>query len=433
MRSLAPYSRLTSSPSSSRKGRRLRPGSMLDVERFSAELPGLAAGRQILFDELARLAKPETELTVSEHADRYRVVSPESGSPFPGPWSTNRVPYLREPQDCLHPDHPSRRVTLKFSAQTGKSELGVNWFAYVVDRAPGPMLTVLPTGNEAIKYNRVKIQPTIDASPRIRHRVRPENSRDEGASTTAFKRFAGGFNQITTASSSKGLQMVSIRWLVLDEVIPKAPLVDSRGGFPNRGRADSSWRGRFAPCHQRSDCERTIRLRRFGRSPGVRRTLTRAGGFCRWLRSWTAWTGARRRRSAGWIARRCVTGSIASTGRVWRASSTTGRRVPSLVFRRSNWLSSRRSSRRVRIVRRTGSCAGVGSTSNASSPRGSVSTFIRAMSESSSRNWASPTSVRGPVIQLKTSGPSRLSKKLPARAEGPSRGTARDDAGRNLV
>src|SRR5580704_17154460 len=71
----------------------------------------------------------------------------------------------------------------------------------------------------------------------------------------------------------------------------------------------------------------------------------------------------------------------------------------------------------------------VGSTSNASSPRGSVSTFIRAMSESSSRNWASPTSVRGPVIQLKTSGPSRLSKKLPARAEGSCRRPARDDAG----
>jgi phage terminase large subunit GpA-like protein len=53
------------------------------------------------------------------------------------------VPYLREPMECLHPDHPSRRVTLKFSAQTGKSEVGVNWFCYIVDRAPGPMLSVL--------------------------------------------------------------------------------------------------------------------------------------------------------------------------------------------------------------------------------------------------------------------------------------------------
>ena len=107
--------------------------------------------------------------------------------------------------DCLHPDHPARRVTVKASAQTGKSELGVCWFAFIVDRAPAPMLTVLPTGAEAVKYNRVKLQTMIDASPRIRHRVRPENSRDEAASTTAFKRFAGGFDQITSASSSKGL------------------------------------------------------------------------------------------------------------------------------------------------------------------------------------------------------------------------------------
>jgi phage terminase large subunit GpA-like protein len=209
----------------------------LEVERFIASLPDLAAGRATLFAELARLAMPETEITVSEFADKYRVVSPESGSPFPGPWRTDRVPYLREPTDCLHPDHPARQVTLKASAQTGKSEIGVNWFCYIVDRAPGPMLTVLPTGAEAVKYNRVKIQPTVDASPRIRHWVRPENSRDEGASTTAFKRFAGGFNQIVTASSSKGLQMISVRWLVLDEVSGYLRDVDGRGSPSSQARA----------------------------------------------------------------------------------------------------------------------------------------------------------------------------------------------------
>jgi phage terminase large subunit GpA-like protein len=208
-----------------------------DVERLRAELPGLASGRQILFGEMARLAKPEVALTVSEFADRYRTVSPESGSPFPGPWKTSRVPYLREPMDCLGPDHPARRVTLKASAQTGKSELGVNWFAYVVDRAPAPMLIVLPTGGEATKYNRVKLQTMIDASPRIRHRVRPENSRDELASTTSFKRFAGGFGQITSASTSKGLQMISVRWLILDEISGFPRDVDGRGSPSSQARA----------------------------------------------------------------------------------------------------------------------------------------------------------------------------------------------------
>ena len=56
---------------------------------------------------------------------------------------------------------------------------------------------------------------------------------------------------------------------------------------------------------------------------------------------------------------------------------------PKPPFRRTNWLSSRRSSRRVRIVRSTASCAGVGSTSSVSLPKVSASTFIRAMSESS--------------------------------------------------
>ena len=67
------------------------------------------------------------------------------------------------------------------------------------------------------------------------------------------------------------------------------------------------------------DCERTIRPRSFERWPGGRRRSTRAGGFCRWLRSGTEWIGALRRRSGAWTARRCATGSIASTRRVRRA------------------------------------------------------------------------------------------------------------------
>src|ERR1700733_9990406 len=57
----------------------------------------------------------------------------------------------------------------------------------------------------------------------------------------------------------------------------------------------------FAPCDQRSDCERIIRRGSFERWPGGRRMPTRAGGFCRWLRSETAWTEARGRRSGAKI------------------------------------------------------------------------------------------------------------------------------------
>ena len=58
---------------------------------------------------------------------------------------------------------------------------------------------------------------------------------------------------------------------------------------------------------------------------------------------------------------------------------TEGPRVPSLACRRSNWLSSRRSSRLARTVRRTGSCAGGGSTLSGSSPSGSASRSTNAI------------------------------------------------------
>ncbi len=63
----------------------------------------------------------------------------------------------------------------------------------------------------------------------------------------------------------------------------------------------------------------------------------------------------------------------------------------SLACRRSNCPSSRPSSRPGRIVRRTGSCAGGGSTSSASSPSSLASTFTSARSENCSRSSASPT------------------------------------------
>ena len=66
-----------------------------------------------------------------------------------------------------------------------------------------------------------------------------------------------------------------------------------------------------------------------------------------------------------------------------RASSTTGRKVPSLACRRNSWLSLRRSWRPARTVRKMASSGGGASISSVSLPRGSASTFIRAMSESS--------------------------------------------------
>jgi len=208
--------------------------------------PDLVLGAQVLFKGLEAASRPLDELTISEFSDRYRYVSEESGSPWPGQFRTDRVPYLREPQDCLHPDHPARRVTCRWAAQLGKSTAIENWFCFIVDQSPGSMMIVLPTLEEATKFNRVKLQPTIEASKRISHKVMPVNSRDEQGSTTSFKRYAGGFCQIVNAGSSKGLQMVSIKYLAMDEVTGYPRDVDGRGSPRDQARARQKMYGDLA-------------------------------------------------------------------------------------------------------------------------------------------------------------------------------------------
>lgn len=217
-------------------------------ERF----PEVRSGASVVFGAAAAASHTVENLTVSEHADRYRKVSEESGSPWPGDFRTDRVPYIREPQDCLHPDHPARRGTCRWAAQLGKSTILENWFCYIVDQAPGSMMITLPTLEEATKFNRIKLQPTIEATPRIRHKVVPVSSRDEQGSTTFFKRFAGGFCQIVNAGSSKGLQMVSIRYLAMDEVTGYPKDVDGRGSPRDQARARQKMYGDLAKEFQAS-------------------------------------------------------------------------------------------------------------------------------------------------------------------------------------
>lgn len=235
----------------------------MTIHDVRLRFPRLPRGTTVLFRGLEAASRPVEDLTISEHADRHRKVSPESGSPWPGDFRTDRVPYLREPQDCLHPDHPARRVTCRWAAQLGKSTAIENWFCFIVDQAPGSMMIVLPTLEEATKFNRIKLQPTIEASPRISHKVMPVNSRDEAGSTTSFKRYAGGFCQVVNAGSSKGLQMVSIKYLAMDEVTGYPKDVDGRGSPRDQARTRQKMYGDFAKGVDTGYCRRVRDHRRF--------------------------------------------------------------------------------------------------------------------------------------------------------------------------
>jgi hypothetical protein len=68
---------------------------------------------------MANLLAPPPSLTISQWADKYRKLSPES-SAEPGQWRTDRTPYMREIMDCIG-DRFVERVVIKSSAQIGKA------------------------------------------------------------------------------------------------------------------------------------------------------------------------------------------------------------------------------------------------------------------------------------------------------------------------
>ena len=194
-------------------------------------LPGIASGRAALVAGLIAGITPPAEMTVAEWAEQERKVSAESGSPYPGDWSNDLAPYGVEVMECMSFSDPCRQVTLVKSHQVAGTEFGVNLAGYVIDKHPSPIVIVLPTIDEGSKYERVKLAPTIEATPALKHRVKTERSRSREGSTMAFKRFRGGFLQVTGANSSTGLQMISCRVLIAEE-ISEWPLDAGNRGDP---------------------------------------------------------------------------------------------------------------------------------------------------------------------------------------------------------
>lgn len=87
--------------------------------------------------------KPPDDLTVTEWAEKNRRLSTEA-SAEPGPWRTDRTPYLREPMDSFT-DPKVRRIVMVAASQVGKSEFINNTIGYIIDEDPGSILFVHPT------------------------------------------------------------------------------------------------------------------------------------------------------------------------------------------------------------------------------------------------------------------------------------------------
>jgi phage terminase large subunit GpA-like protein len=159
--------------------------------------------------------KPPPDITLSEWADKYRKLSPES-SASPGKFDTSRTEYFREPMDMIG-EPGVKSVSLMTSAQVGKSTLIENIIGYFIHLDPCPILHISPTLDSQKMFSKERLAPMIRDTPVLSKLVRPSRSRDSG-NTLASKTFPGGHIAMVGSNSPSGLASRPIRILLADEV-----------------------------------------------------------------------------------------------------------------------------------------------------------------------------------------------------------------------
>jgi len=87
-----------------------------------------------LFRKIAKIWAPPPKLTVSQWADKYRRLSPES-SAEPGQWNTDRAPYQRGVMDAVT-DPDVEEIVVMTSSQVGKTEILLNIIGYHIHQDP---------------------------------------------------------------------------------------------------------------------------------------------------------------------------------------------------------------------------------------------------------------------------------------------------------
>ena len=170
---------------------------------------------QIVLESTMQTLRPPPKLTISEWADTYRKLSPESSAES-GSWHTSRCEYQREIMDTFN-NINIERIVVMTSSQVGKTEILLNAIGYYIDQDASPMMVVQPNLTMGQAFSKDRLAAMIRDSDRLREVVSDAKSRDSG-NTTMHKKFAGGHITISSSGSPAGLASRPIRCLFLDEI-----------------------------------------------------------------------------------------------------------------------------------------------------------------------------------------------------------------------
>ena len=158
--------------------------------------------------EAMRQLQPPENLTVSEWAEKYRMLDSKT-SAMPGPWRNEKTPYLKEIMDEFI-NYDTEEIIFCKPSQVGGTEAMQNMLGYVIQQDPSPTLIVYPTDTLAESISKNRMEPMIRASKPLRKLY------NENESSKLELQFDGMYLSLNGANSPSALASKAIKYLFLD-------------------------------------------------------------------------------------------------------------------------------------------------------------------------------------------------------------------------
>lgn len=160
--------------------------------------------------EAMRQLKPPENLSVSEWADKYRMLDSKT-SAMPGPWRNDKTPYLKDIMDELR-NYETEEIVFCKCTQVGGTEALQNMIGYIIQQDPSPTMIVYPTDKLAESISENRLEPMILASKSLK------NLYNKNESSKLEMQFEGMYLSLAGSNSPSSLASKAIKYLMLDEV-----------------------------------------------------------------------------------------------------------------------------------------------------------------------------------------------------------------------
>ena len=164
--------------------------------------------RRIFMDILHKTLRPPEKLTVSQWAERYRVLGESSN--FKGRWNNTVTPYLVGIMDAFQ-DPYIQEINFCKSTQVGGTEAMLNMLGWCITESPATAMIVYPSDDLAKTVSKSRIRPFLEKTQAIAERYRPKASKELELRLDGMTIYLRGSN-----SPSK-LASIPVKYLFFDE------------------------------------------------------------------------------------------------------------------------------------------------------------------------------------------------------------------------